>query len=68
MEKVSLYKFTYIPLLKNDGQLKQKKAIIQFIKNKNHVPKKNSCLVKQKRKKKEKKKKKKNKTNITLTP
>ena len=26
MEKVSLYKFTHIPLLKNDGQLKQKKS------------------------------------------
>ena len=25
-EKTSLYKFTYIPLLKNDGQLKQKKV------------------------------------------
>ena len=25
-EKVSLYKFTHIPLLKNDGQLKQKKV------------------------------------------
>ena len=24
MEKVSLYKFTYTPLLKNDDQLKQK--------------------------------------------
>ena len=24
MKKVSLYKFTYKPLLKNDGQLKQK--------------------------------------------
>ena len=24
MEKVNLYKFTYTPLLKNDGQLKQK--------------------------------------------
>ena len=24
MKKVSLYKFTHIPLLKNDGQLKQK--------------------------------------------
>ena len=24
MEKMSLYKFTYIPLLKNDAQLKQK--------------------------------------------
>ena len=40
-EKVSLYKFTYTPLLKNDSQLKQKidkqpkkkkKSIIQFIK------------------------------------
>ena len=25
MEKMSLYKFTYIPLLKNDAKLKQKK-------------------------------------------
>ena len=25
MEKVSLYKFTHIPLLRNDAQLKQKK-------------------------------------------
>ena len=42
MEKVSLYKFTHTPLLKNDGQLKQKsdkqpkkkkeEAITQFIK------------------------------------
>ena len=24
MEKINLYKFTYIPLLKNDAQLKQK--------------------------------------------
>ena len=39
-EKASLYKFTYIPLLKNDSQLKQKKKsdkqlkkkITQFIK------------------------------------
>ena len=31
MEKVSLYKFTYILLLKNDGQLKQKSD-----KKKNH--------------------------------
>ena len=40
---MSLYKFNYISLLKNDGQLKQKsnkkKAITQFIK------KKKSCLV-----------------------
>ena len=40
MEKVSLYKFTHIFLLKNDGQLKQKsdkkkkKTITQFIKKK----------------------------------
>ena len=43
MEKVSLYKFTHTPLLKNDDLLKQKsdkqpkkkkkKAITQFIKN-----------------------------------
>ena len=40
MEKVSLYKFTHTPLLKNDDQLKQKsdkqpkkeEAITQFIK------------------------------------
>ena len=39
MKKVSLYKFTHTPLLKNDGQLKhkknkqqKKKAITQFIK------------------------------------
>ena len=38
MEKVSLYKFTHISLLKNDGHLKQKsdkqpkKKITQFIK------------------------------------
>ena len=41
MEKVSLYKFTHISLLKNDGHLKQKsdkqpkkkkKTITQFIK------------------------------------
>ena len=42
MEKVSLYKFTYISLLKKNGQLKQKsdkqskkkKTITQFIKKK----------------------------------
>ena len=27
VEKVSLYKFTHIPLLKNNNQLKQKKVI-----------------------------------------
>ena len=41
MEKMSLYKFAYTPLLKNDGQLKHKsdkqpkkkeEAITQFIK------------------------------------
>ena len=47
MEKVSLYKFTYTYLLKNDGQLKQKsdqkkkkKQSPNLLKNKNHVPKK----------------------------
>ena len=50
MKKVSLHKFTHIPLLKNDTQLKQKKVtrnqkkkrkkkeMTQIIlKNKNHV-------------------------------
>ena len=36
MEKVSLYKFTHIPLLKNDGQLKQKKVT----NNHTHIQKK----------------------------
>ena len=40
MEKVSLYKFTHIPLLKNDIQLK--------------LYLKKSCLIKQKKKKKNK--------------
>ena len=47
-EKVSLYKFTYTPLLKNDSQLKQKidkqpkkNQSSSLLKNKNHVPKKN---------------------------
>ena len=57
---MSLYKFTHIPLLKNDGQLKQKsdkqpkkeKQSPNLLKNKNHVPKNKSCLVKQKKNKK----------------
>ena len=48
MEKISLYKFTHTPLLKNDGQLiqksdkqpKKKKQSPNLLKNKNHVPKK----------------------------
>ena len=46
MKKMSLYKFTHILLLKNDGQLKQKsdkkkkKQSPNLLKNKNHVPKK----------------------------
>ena len=47
MEKVNLYKFTYTPLLKNDGQLKQKvtnnpkkKQSPNLLKNKNQIPKK----------------------------
>ena len=36
-EKASLYKFTYIPLLKNDSQLKQKKKKSdKQLKKKNH--------------------------------
>ena len=63
IEKVSLYKFTYILLLKNDAQLKLKKKnqLPKFIKkNKNHVLKKKSQLnQKRKIKAKESKKKKK---------
>ena len=33
-EKASLYKFTYIPLLKNDSQLKQKKKSDKQLKKK----------------------------------
>ena len=53
MEKVSLYKFTHTFLLKNNGQLKQKKlqtatpkkkAITQFIKKKNNVQKKKKIM------------------------
>ena len=49
MEKVSLYKFTHTPLLKNNGQLIQKvtnnqkkKAITPFIKKLKLCPKKNN--------------------------
>ena len=54
MEKLSLYKFTHIPLLKNDGQLKpksdpKKKQLPNLLKNKNQV--KNPCLVKQRKNK-----------------
>ena len=50
MEKVSLYKFTYTYLLKNDGQLKQKsdqkkkKQSPNLLKKKNHVPKKKKIM------------------------
>ena len=58
MEKISLYKFIHISLLKNDTQLKQKgdkqpKNNPNLSKNKNHVLKK--IMAKQKRKKKKKK-------------
>ena len=82
MKIVSLYKFTKTSLLKNDDQLKQKsdkqphikikknkknkKQSPNLLKNKNHFPKKKSCLVKQKthtkKKKKAKQKKKRRKT------
>ena len=63
MKKVSLYKFTYIPLLINDTQLKQKsdkqpKKIsnhLNLLKNKNHVQKQ-KITSKQKTKNKKKKK------------
>ena len=52
MEKMGLYKFTHIPLLKNDVQLKpksdkqeKKNQSPKFIIKKNHVKKKNSHLV-----------------------
>ena len=63
MEKVSLYKFTHILLLKNYGQLKQKsdqkkkKQSPNLLKNKNHVPKKITSSLKTKQ----------NKTTITPT-
>ena len=45
MEKVSFYKFTHVPLLKNDYQLKQKS---------DKRPKKKSHLVKKKKEKRKK--------------
>ena len=73
MEKMSLYKFTHILLLKNDAQLKLKKVInnqkkinhLNLLKNKNYVHKKKSHLNKQ-TKKKEKKKKEESKRNIYI--
>ena len=52
MEKMSLYKFTHTPLLKNDDQLKQKsdkqpkkkKQSPNLLKNKNHVRKKKKIM------------------------
>ena len=69
MKKMSLYKYTHIPLLKNDAQLKQK-SDNQPKKKKNHLnllknktcPQKKS-LVKQKEEKKRKEKKNKTKQN-----
>ena len=56
MENVSLYKFTHIPLLKNDSQLKQKsdkkKQLPNLLKNKNQVKKNHVQLNKEKKKKK----------------
>ena len=37
IEKMSLYKFTYMSLLKNDAQLKQKKWQTSKKKKKNHI-------------------------------
>ena len=57
MKKVSLYKFTHILLLKNDGQLKQKndkKKSPNLLKNKNHVPKKITSSLKTKKQNKTK--------------
>ena len=58
MKKMSLYKFTHVPLFKNDAQLKQKltnkpkkKKInhLNLLKNKNHVKKKHVYLKKKKK-------------------
>ena len=53
MEKINLYKFTYIPLLKNDAQLKQKSDKQPKNKTKYNHPnllyKKKSCLKKKKK-------------------
>ena len=63
MEKVSLYKFTHILLLKNDGQLiqksdkqpKKKNQSPHLLKIKNHVPKKNQVQLKKQTNKQKKK-------------
>ena len=63
MEKVSLYKFTHILLLKNDGQLiqksdkqpKKKNQSPHLLKIKNHVPKKNQVQLKKQTNKQTKK-------------
>ena len=54
-KKVSLYKFTHIPLLKNDAQLKKKDKQLKknhpnLLNNKNYVQKKKSCLINYKKK------------------
>ena len=83
MEKVSLYKFTHIPLLKNGTQLKQKKKVTnnqkkkspKFIKkikimfkNKSHLNKKNKNKNKNKKKKETQKKAKKKMSNVHWIP
>ena len=59
MKKMSLYKFTHVPLFKNDAQLKQKVTNkpkkknkinhLNLLKNKNHVKKKHVYLKKKKK-------------------
>ena len=68
MKKMSLYKFTYIPLLKNDAQFKPKRINNQkninhlnLLKNKNHVQKKKITSKKKKKNQKTKTKTKKHK-------
>ena len=57
MEKMSLYKFTHIPLIKNNAQKvtskKKKRNHPNLLKNKNLVLKIKICLDKQKKKKEE---------------
>ena len=64
MKKVSLYKFTHTPLLKNDGQLiqkcekqpkKKKNQSPHLLKIKNNVPKKNQVQLNKQTNKQKKK-------------
>ena len=57
MEKISLYKFNYIPLLKNDTQLKQKsdKQVKKKINHPNLLKTKNHVQLKKEKEQKQNK-------------